>query len=346
VCFEETDLNSKYRSRCTHGMADRATRVALVAARTAGATRVDDRSLEELTFEASAGVLADAGLTAASVGSVVLYGQDQMNGRVISCMVAAGPAGGVDRDVTMIASSGEHALIYAYLRLLAGQGDSVLVVAWGKPSEGVHPDHAELMHAEPYLLRRLGMNNAVAAGLQASRLGHRPDPGAGTLTAWPLTAAELPSDHDTVHAAVLRREGTFDRGSEAAWVRGAGWAMDVYDLGGRDLADLASLDAVRAQLDRQGAPTPSTWGRVEIAAPSEPLVGTIAARLGVPAGCAVNPDASTSTLESSSLTAGFARMVAAAQAVQDGTAVTAGVGMQGFAGQGAAAMVFGKEFGQ
>jgi len=323
-------------------MADGAARVALVATRTVGAPRIDDRSLEELTFDASAAVLADAGLTAASVGSVVLYGQDQMNGRVISCMVAAGPAGGVDRDVTMIASSGEHALIYAYLRLLAGQGDSVLVVAWGKPSEGVHPDHAELVHAEPYLLRRLGMNNAVAAALQASRLGHRPDAG-GAVATWPLAASDLPSDHDTVHAAVLRREGTFDAGSELAWVRGAGWAMDVYDLGGRDLADLVSLDAVKAQLARQGAPAPSTWDRLEVAAPSEPVVGTIAGRLGVPTECAVNPDASTSTLASSSLTAGFARMLAAAHAVHDGAAVSAGVGMQGFAGQGAAAMVFGKE---
>lgn len=324
--------------------------VALVASRTVGARRVEDRSLEELTFTASAGALADAGLTAASVGGVVLYGQDQMNGRVISCMVAAGPAGGVDRDVTMIASSGEHALIYAYLRLLAGQGDSVLVVAWGKPSEGVHPEHAELVHAEPYFLRRLGMNNAVAAALQASRLGHRPaGPGAdggsagSRVSTWPLTADDLPVDHDTVHTAVLRRQGTFDAGSEIAWVKGAGWAIDVYDLGGRDLAELAVLDQVVGQLDRQGAPSPRDWERVEIAAPSEPLVRPIATRLGVGGDCVVNPDASTSTLESSPLTAGFARMVAAAHAARDGAAVTAGVGMQGFAGQGAAAMVFGKE---
>jgi hypothetical protein len=319
--------------------------VALVATRTVGARRVEDRSLEELTFDASSGVLADAGIPAASIGSVVLYGHDQMNGRVISCMVGAGPAGGVDRDVTMIASSGEHALIYAYLRLLAGQGDSVLVVAWGKPSEGVHPEHAELVHAEPYLLRRLGMNNAVAAALQASRLGHRPSDSSsgGGVATWPLTADDLPADYDTVHTVVLRREGTFDAGSEIAWVKGGGWAMDVYDLGGRDLAELAVLDAVVGQLGRQGAPPPQSWERVEIAAPSEPLVRPIATRLGVPAGCAVNPDVSTSGLESSPLTAGFARMMAAAHAVGDGAAVTAGVGMQGFAGQGAAAMVFGKE---
>jgi len=295
-----------------------------------------------MTFAASSAALSDAGLSAASVGSVVLFGQDQMNGRVISCMVAGGPAGGVDRDVTMIASSGEHALVYGYLRLLAGQGDSVLVVAWGKPSEGVHPEHAELVHAEPYLLRRLGMNDAVAAALQASRLGHRPR--AATTVAWPLTREDLPSQNDAVHAVVLRREGTFDAGSEIAWVRGAGWAMDVYDLGARDVAQLSSVAVVVQQLDRQGAPLPAEWDRAEIAAPSEPGVAAVVERLGLRPGCVVNADATTASLPTSSLTAGFLRMVTAAQAAgADPGTVAAGIGTQGFAGQGAAAMVFGKE---
>jgi hypothetical protein len=318
-------------------------RVAMVSARSVGSARIDDESLEEMTFSASSAALADAGLSAASIGSIVIYGQDQMNGRVISCMVAAGPVGGVDRDVTMIASSGEHALIYGYLRLLAGQGDSVLVVAWGKPSEGVHPEHAELVHAEPYLLRRLGMNNAVAAALQASRLGHQSQ-GGGTPVAWPLTRDDLPADHDAVHAVVLRREDTFDAGSEISWIRGAGWATDVYDLGARDLAEWASVDAVVRQLADQGAPLPPAWDRAEIAAPSEPAVAAVSTRLGLRVDCKVNENGPTSALPTSSLTAGFLRMVGAAEAAgaAPGT-VVAGLGTQGFAGQGVAAMVFGKE---
>lgn len=317
-------------------------RVALVATHTVAAPRIEAISLEEMTFVASSAALASAGLAAADVDGVVIYGQDQMNGRVISCMVAAGPVGGVDRDVTMIASSGEHALIHAYLRLLARQGDSVLVVAWGKPSEGVHPEHAELVEAEPYLLRRLGMNHAVAAALQASRLGHRSEGGA--TVAWPLTRDELPTQHDAVHAVVLRRDGTFDSGSEIAWIQGIGWAMDVYDLGARDVASMASVDGVVSQLARQGAPSPSEWGLAEIAAPSEPAVAAVAERLGLGQHCVVNGAGSTAALPSSSLTAGFARMVAAARAANaaPGT-VAGGVGLQGFAGQGAAAMVFGKE---
>lgn len=317
-------------------------RVAVVATHTVSARSVDDSSLEEMTFAASSTALAEAGLTAAAVDGVVIYGQDQMNGRVISCMVAAGPVGGVDRDVTMIASSGEHAMIHGYLRLLAGQGDSVLVVAWGKPSEGVHPEHAELVEAEPYLLRRLGMNHAVAAALQASRLHHRPR--SEPTVAWPLSREELPAEYDAVHAVVLRREGRFDAGSEVAWIRGIGWATDVYDLGARDLAEVAAVDGVVHQLAGQGAPLPSVWDRAEIAAPSEPAVSAIAARLGLRQDCAVNEGRPTAALPTSSLTAGFARMVAAAEAAgAHPGSVAGGVGMQGFAGQGAAAMVFGKE---
>lgn len=322
--------------------ADAAPGVALVSTASVGAARVDQDSLEEMTFAASAQALSGAGLTAASVGSVVIYGQDQTNGRVISCMVAAGPVGGVDRDVTMIASSGEHALIYGYLRMLAGQGDSVLVVAWGKPSEAVYPEHAELVAAEPYLLRRLGMNNTVAAALQASRLGHRPQ--GGTTLAWPLTRDDLPGDHDTVHAAVLRRGGTFDAGSEIAWVRGVGWAMDVYDLGARDAAQWSPVDGLVTQLAKQGAPPPQEWARAEIAAASEPAVTEVASRLGLRADCVINGSGATAELQASQQTAGFARMINAAESagVAPGS-VTAGIGMQGFAGQGAAAMVFGKE---
>jgi hypothetical protein len=325
------------------GSGGRVPRVALVATDSVGAPRVDDDSLEELTFAASSGALAAAGLTAATVDSIVIYGQDQMNGRVISCMVSAGPVGGVDTDVTMIASAGEHAMIYAYLRLLAGQGDSVLVVAWGKPSEGVHPEHAELMAAEPYLLRRLGMNNTVAAALQASRLGHTPPSGAATV-AWPLTRDDLPTGNDAVHAAVLRREGTFDAGSEIAWIQGIGWSTDVYDVGARDVAEPASVDAVLKQLADQGAPAPGLWDRAEIAASSEPAVAAVADRLGLRADCIVNESGDTASLPTSPLTAGFLRMLNAAHSAgtHPGT-LAAGIGTQGFAGQGTAAMVFGKE---
>jgi hypothetical protein len=186
------------------------------------------------------------------------------------------------------------------------------------------------------------MNNAVAAALQASRLGHRPQ--GGTTVAWPLSREDLPGNHDTVHATVLRREHTFDAGSEIAWIRGVGWAMDVYDLGGRDVAAWKSVDGVVAQLAAQDAPGPAEWDRAEIAAPSEPAVAAVATKLGLRADCVVNEGGSTASLPASPLMAGVVRMLNAARAAGAAPgSVAGGIGVQGFAGQGAAAMVFGKE---
>ncbi len=45
---------------------------------------------------------------------------DLVNGRVISSMVTSGPAGGYMKDLLNVASSGEHALVLAYLQILSG----------------------------------------------------------------------------------------------------------------------------------------------------------------------------------------------------------------------------------
>src|SRR6185312_5459199 len=158
---------------------------------------VDDKSLEEMIFDGAQRTVADAGLTLDDVDAVVVSGTDQVDGRVISVMVTSGAAAGVGRDLTMIASSGEHALIYGYLRLLAGQGRNVLVLGWGKPSESIAPDHAQLVAAEPFILRPTGMNDTVDAALQASAIEHARSSGRAVeqrdFTCWPLAREDLPT---------------------------------------------------------------------------------------------------------------------------------------------------------
>jgi hypothetical protein len=56
------------------------------------------RSLEEMLFDTSTAALKAAGLTAEELDGVVLSGNDQIDGRVISIMASAGPTGGVNRD--------------------------------------------------------------------------------------------------------------------------------------------------------------------------------------------------------------------------------------------------------
>ncbi|WP_326640754.1 hypothetical protein OG884_37155 [Streptosporangium sp. NBC_01755] len=298
-----------------------------------------------MIFAVAAAALSAVGLQASTVGSIVLYGNDQMNGRVISCMVGAGPAGGVDRDVTMIASSGEHAFIYAYLRLLAGQDQNVLLVGWGKPSEGVSPEHAQLVSAEPYLLRRVGMNDTIAAALQASRM--TTTAATGRATAWPLTAADLPADNDVVYAAILAAEGSFEPETELAWVLGAGWAMDGYDMGTRDVAEMPALAAALQQIEKRGVPGAARWSIVEIAAPSEVATRAVVGKLGLRDDVRINAAGSTADFMSTSSTSGLGRFIAAVDALdsQPAGSISAGIGLQGFAGQGAAVMVFGGKGG-
>jgi hypothetical protein len=317
-------------------------RVAVLSLHSDVVAREEHRSLEEMIFAATSGALAAAGLDRADLDGVVLSGNDQIDGRVISCMPSAGPAGGVDLDVTMIASSGEHALVYGYLRLLSGQGENVLVVGWAKPSESVHPDFAELVSAEPYVLRAVGMNDTIAAALQASTWTDGPGPDPGATVSWPLTADDLPARGDGVYAAVLAVEGSFAPGREVAWVRGAGWSTDRYELGARDLAEQTALKQATAHLLSSGAPGVERWGAVEIAAPSEPAVRASRATLGLAGSVPVNASGGLAQRAAAAHVAGLARLFAAAAAVGEHD-VVAGIGMNGFAGQGATVMVFGRE---
>jgi acetyl-CoA C-acetyltransferase len=230
---------------------------------------VETQSLEEMVFAATRGALADAGVTIHDIDAVVLSTTDQVEGRVIESMVVNGAAGGVGRDVTTVASSGEHAFAYAYLSLLAGQADYVLVAVWSKESEGLNPAHADWLGAEPFLLRRLGLTSVVAAGLQASayaarygldepavrslrnaRVAAATTAGAvvetdatGRMVAWPLTDLDLPRGCDMACAAVLTTAGHVRPGQKPAWIRGIGWATECYDLSGRDLSGFESLAA-------------------------------------------------------------------------------------------------------
>ena len=240
------------------------------------AALVVDQSLEEMIFAATSGALEDAGLTIDDIDAVVLSVSDQGSGRIIESMVTNGAAGGVDKDVTTLASSSEHALCYANLRILAGQSQRVLVVSWGKQSEGVDPTHAELLAAEPFLLRPLGMRAVVAAGLQASQYasrysinhaavvdlretraraserafglsdGYFDSASSDKLVVWPLTAADLPRTCDMATAVVLVHPDAVTPKQTPAWVTGLGWATDGYEIADRDLCALQSLRAAAA----------------------------------------------------------------------------------------------------
>ncbi len=322
--------------------------IAVVSAASTVVENESSRSLEEMLFDTTTAALTAAGLTAQDLDSIVLGANDQTDGRVISIMAGTGPTGGVHRDTTMIASSGDHALVYGYLRLKAGQGKNVLVVGWAKPSESVDPERAELMSAEPFILRQVGMNNTVAAALQASKWVDSGEESVSQseLVAWPLSRKDLPGRGDTVHAIVLAVDGEFTAGSELAWIVDAGWATMSYEIGARDLTDLGSLHSALNQIaKRSPGASPENWDAVEIAGDSEPAVRAVLRALPIRGEATVNPSGTLHEVLTSPFVAGLGRMTAAIRAVGQAGAeqksrMTAGIGFNGFAGQGATVMVF------
>lgn len=304
------------------------------------------RSLEEMIFETTTDALTRAGYTIKDIDAVVVSANDEFDGRVISIMAGTGPAGGVGLDTTMVNSAGDHALIYGWQRVLAGQSKHVLVAGWAKPSEGLDPNHAEYVEAEPYILRTVGMNHTLAAALQAGELIDAPT-GTGDIVAWPLTKDDLPKRGDSVFAMVLAADGSFPSGSELAWILDCGWTTVTYEIGARDLSKFDALEIALAQIAKRGTPGPSSWDAVEIGASSEPAVKSVASSLGLGGSATVNASGSLSEVLTSPHVQGLGRMVAAIGAVgAGGPRIAAGIGFHGFAEQGATVAVFGAEKGK
>ncbi|CAB4926865.1 unannotated protein [freshwater metagenome] len=265
-------------------MKERVDMVVITAGHQIAGERIETASLEELIFETVSTAIAKAGIAPESVDAIVMSGNDQTDGRIISCMVTAGPVGGVGKNVTTIASGPEHAFAYAYLRLLAGQGKNAVVVGWSKPSESVFPEHAELVSADPFIVRPIGMNRIIAAALQASVLPEAERSNAHSesandpLISWPLTASDCQDHADGVCAIVLesREPGHVDGG---AWVRGVGWAMDRYDLGDRDNIEAGGLTAATELALKQAGDSFGPIGTLDAFAVGAPNERRLAQRL-------------------------------------------------------------------
>jgi acetyl-CoA C-acetyltransferase len=223
-------------------------------------------SLEWLIFAGASAALADAGLERGDLDGVVISASDQVDGRAISSMLTSGPAGAYLNEEINIASSPAHALVMAYLQILSGTHQRLLVSSWGKASEtdGGSIQAAERLSVEPFYERDGGLSSLAATAFQAA--AHRraaPDPdrataaaaavaarnhGDGTtvsdvlaspIVAWPLRALECPRETDASFSIVLERAGR--EGQGAITLDGAGWSTDFGRVAERDLVGLPHL---------------------------------------------------------------------------------------------------------
>jgi acetyl-CoA C-acetyltransferase len=231
-------------------------------------------NLADVIFEVARGALNDAGLQIEDIDSVVLAAHDLIDGRSITSMLTAPPAGAHLKDEIRVCEDGVFAVALAWLRLLSGELNTSLVVSWSKLSEG-NFDVTTSLNFDPIFYRPFGFNYVTAHALQATSYMRRfgiseaqaakvtvknrvhalnnplahlrkavrvEDVLRSRLLAWPLKELDVPPRSDGACAIVLAAEEKAKTAKGGcAWIKGAGWANDTYYLGDKDLAGLGSL---------------------------------------------------------------------------------------------------------
>lgn len=236
--------------------------------------------LEESIFRVASDALQDAGITRDAIDNVVIAASDALDGRAISSMLTACPAGAYLKDEIKVADEGAFAVIAAALRLLTGEFETSLVVSWSRPSE-CSLSAAQGVMADPFFTRPFGLNHVTATALLAGCYRDRysvpvevpaevvaknrahgcknpllPDTVAITAddvlasryVAFPVRELEMSPAADGLTALVLTTDERLGgRARQAPRLIGMGWATDIYDPGERDLTRFAALEIAARQ---------------------------------------------------------------------------------------------------
>ncbi len=237
---------------------------------------IGGKRLEEMVFDTARTALDDAGVKRVEVDHVTLAASDELDGRAISSMLMAMPAGAYLRDETKCTDSGLTGLCLGAMRVASGVFDIGLVVSWNKTSE-VPIENVMRMRAEPFYTRPIGLNMTITDGLFAGavskRYGIRAEaadaqvrrsyaqaqrnprgvgraaPTPMEIEASPYVAAPLREIHrapitDGAVAFVIASGSWLSSsgGRRAkAKIAGLGWRSEQYDLGAERLAGLAGF---------------------------------------------------------------------------------------------------------
>jgi acetyl-CoA acetyltransferase len=289
------------------------------------ADAVGDLRLEEMAYRTARAALDDAGVARRDIDHVTLGGSDEVDARGISSMLLAAPAGAYLKDEMRVTDSGLAALHLGALRAASGDLQLGLVVSWSQSSVVPLEDIAR-MRAEPFYLRPVGLNFAIAEGLfaaalaerrgitetavaervrarlaaaaGASRAVRRAVPGVAEIAASPLLAHPQRAAHrapvtDGAVALVLA-SGDWVRAHPQqrplARIAGTEWAIDRYQLDGERLSALKVFeDTLRSVLKRAGLDSVDQLDVVELEAQSAWADVALVESLGAGAAVSVNP---------------------------------------------------------
>ena len=228
-----------------------------------------DMSYKEQMYEAAAKAYEDAGVDPRrDVESFVSVAEDFNEGTSIFDEYVPDQIGGALKPVHTISGEGIHGLIAAYMQVLTGAMDIVMVEAHSKASNVLTLNDVIAYAVEPIYNRPLGANPLFIAGMEMNRYLHETgtteeqcaqvviknrgnanlNPAAAygasltmhtvmtsEMVSYPLNKLEISSHADGAIVLVLASgDVAIELTDLPIWIRGVGWCNDTPSLETRD----------------------------------------------------------------------------------------------------------------
>ena len=231
-----------------------------------------DLSYKELTYEAAVKAYQEAGIDPRSdVDSFVSVAEDYNEGTSIFDEYAPDQLGAMLRPVHTITNEGIHGLIAAYMQILTGQFDVVVVEVHSKASNILTLPEVIAFAFDPVFNRPLAVHPYFVAGMEMNRYLYETgttheqcarvvaknknnallNPAAGHAAAVdveevlasepiasPLTRLEASPHSDGAIVFVLASHQTAETLTDTPiWIRGVGWCNDTFWLESRSWSE-------------------------------------------------------------------------------------------------------------
>ncbi len=240
-------------------------RVAIVGVGTTGfRATTPDVSYRELTYEAATKAYLEAGIEPKQVDAFVATSEDFLEGYSISDEYSPDQLGAVLKPIYTVPGDFIHSLASAYMMILSGIGDIMVVQGLAKASNMLTKSDMITFAMDPIYNRPLKESPHAIAGLEMTRYLYEtgtsreqcarvvvknkrnalqnPLAGHGALIdtqyvlnseviSFPLTKMDISPYADGAVVIVLAEEKTALRLSEKPiWIRGIGWCSDTPSL--------------------------------------------------------------------------------------------------------------------
>jgi len=258
-----------------------------------------DMSYKELMYEAAVKAYEDAGVDPRKdVESFVTVAEDLNEGTSIFDEYVPDQLGATLKPVHTISGEGLHGFIAAYMQILTGAMDIVVVEAHSKASNiltpndilayAMDPVYNRPLNATPYFIAGLEMNQylwttgttkeqcAMVVAKNKRNALYNPAAAYGAritmedvleseTVSWPLSRLDMSPHADGAIVMVLAaRERAEELSDQPVWIRGVGWCNDSFSLENRDWAN-AVYAANAGEMAYRMAGIRSPWQELDFA---------------------------------------------------------------------------------